>query len=689
MNKVSKIFFSSLLLFFVAGVVPALAYAAWVGNSAIHVNSTWYYAGNSDVFPGTQCPSFNDADLGSFYGSFLISGLSHVRDENNIQWEDGATMQMCYKFDNSETYETLYLTIDNSSWNYPDMEFKSGGSNLNPKRIDISGLSAGQHTISIWFCSDGVYDSNNNANYVARFNKVFDGGGTENSPFTLSSTAEFESFATLVNAGSISVNDVYFKLNEDLDFPGNTGKSFTPIGTESRPFKFHFDGNGKTIKGVELVGTNYVGIFGYIDGSGTVENLKVEDCSFEGVEYVGGIAGKSEGKIAGCICNSTVTGDNSVGGIVGYLDSEASMQACLFSGQLNVGDGIEDSSVGALIGYVASSDAEAPRRNIVLTQNEEDSKDGSSLKNNYYIGDFTFNGANGDDLEENDGAVRGYVFSAKPKTEAIGEVEYSFNNGITCYENGLQYGENSFVMSFVPLYDKENNDGVLEQPNEETATVKLVGRTLYTDGYWNTLCLPFSLSSLEGTPLEDATVRTLESSAFDSETGTLTLTFTDENLTSIEAGWPYIVKWQRGDEESELLENIVDPKFSNVTISNELNNISTDKVDFMGCFNPEPFGPDPNTLYLGANNTLYYPSASMTINAFRAYFKLHLDDEDSSSQIKTFNLNFGDEEMGIQSVSADSKDFGAWYSLDGRRLNEKPAVSGIYIHNGSKAVIRY
>ncbi|MCR5849603.1 MAG: leucine-rich repeat domain-containing protein [Bacteroidaceae bacterium] len=68
----------------------------------------------------------------------------------------------------------------------------------------------------------------------------------------------------------------------------------------------------------------------------------------------------------------------------------------------------------------------------------------------------------------------------------------------------------------------------------------LSGRTLYKDGLWNTLCLPFDVDDFTGTPLEGATVKTLGSSSFSN--GTLNLNFTD-NLSAIEAGKPYLVKW--------------------------------------------------------------------------------------------------------------------------------------------------
>ena len=88
---------------------------------------------------------------------------------------------------------------------------------------------------------------------------------------------------------------------------------------------------------------------------------------------------------------------------------------------------------------------------------------------------------------------------------------------------------------------------------EEFSSVTLQGRTLYKDGDWNTLTLPFSLNASEiaASPLAGATIMTLNgtTSYLDSE-GLLTLNFetaydpNDAPSGSIVAGRPYIVKWK-------------------------------------------------------------------------------------------------------------------------------------------------
>ena len=91
----------------------------------------------------------------------------------------------------------------------------------------------------------------------------------------------------------------------------------------------------------------------------------------------------------------------------------------------------------------------------------------------------------------------------------------------------------------------DNTDAIACFENDR-GTVELAERTFLTDGSWTTLCLPFSLPSLVGTPLEDFMVKELDTETENDshktglENGTLYLNFKD--ATSIEAGKPYIVK---------------------------------------------------------------------------------------------------------------------------------------------------
>lgn len=111
---------------------------------------------------------------------------------------------------------------------------------------------------------------------------------------------------------------------------------------------------------------------------------------------------------------------------------------------------------------------------------------------------------------------------------------------------GLDLTVTLISVNNVQLANDADNSTVISDNNGLEANVTLAGRTLSRSGEWNTLCLPFSLASLTGTPLEGAVVKELdaENSSLAND-GTLTLNFTD--ATSIDAGKPYLVKWSSAD----------------------------------------------------------------------------------------------------------------------------------------------
>jgi hypothetical protein len=264
------------------------------------------------------------------------------------------------------------------------------------------------------------------------------------------------------------------------------------------------------------------------------------------------------------------------------------------------------------------------------------------------------------------------------------------------------------VLSYSLSLGEDDNTEALTTYKGRSMNVTLTGRTLYKDGNWNTLCLPFSVGdgddtddvTFSGSPLAGATVKELTDAAFDSTTGTLTLTFT--NATFIEAGRAYLIKWDSGDNlgPSDLV-------FTGVTLVNDLNDdaISTDDsgtatVTFMGTYKKLSYtADDKSILFLGDGNTLYYPQSGVSIGAQRAYFKLSglTAGDPSTTGAHTFVLNIFDDEntTGIIEAEANSSLFTLhsslkkdWYSLDGRRLSGKPTQRGIYINNGKKVVIK-
>ena len=97
------------------------------------------------------------------------------------------------------------------------------------------------------------------------------------------------------------------------------------------------------------------------------------------------------------------------------------------------------------------------------------------------------------------------------------------------------------------LDEYEYNSPRIKEANGQTRNVTFSGRTIYSDGDWNTLCLPFNMSAeqIASSPLAGYTIKSLDGTQSNLDgNGTLTLRF--NTATTIEAGRPYIVKWPVG-----------------------------------------------------------------------------------------------------------------------------------------------
>ena len=258
----------------------------------------------------------------------------------------------------------------------------------------------------------------------------------------------------------------------------------------------------------------------------------------------------------------------------------------------------------------------------------------------------------------------------------------------------------------------DNTAAIAAMDKKEDVTVTLAGRIFYKDGAWNTLCLPFDVKIGES-PLngDGVTVMELdETNSSLSADGTLTLNFAQVPVyEKLLAGTPYLIKWDNltaySNTDIEPPHTIENPVFRYVTIDAAAPKAVTldGAVTFQGTYTPLVVadGGDPNTLYLGSNNTLYYPSSSaVPLNAQRAYF--HINAQNFGAAIRSIILHLdedADEDVstGIIALSTDAEQrgesaaddrSGAWYTLQGVRLTGTPKVSGIYLRGGRKVWVK-
>ena len=290
--------------------------------------------------------------------------------------------------------------------------------------------------------------------------------------------------------------------------------------------------------------------------------------------------------------------------------------------------------------------------------------------------------------------MQGKIFTYNPDPAFV----YTFNGTVGSTAN-------PYIIDITPvsLANDADNTTTLTTYKDETCNIALTGRTLYKDGNWNTLCLPFTLTASEvNEHLKNPIgLMTLSSSSFDSTKGTLTLNFSNELENGIVAGKPYIVKWNKPDGYTvDGGFDITDPVFTSVTISDATANVSTDYVDFIGTYSPKAIyedGTEKHNLYLSDANTLYYPTAEgYKVNSCRAWFQLKngLTCGTPAAHVSAFYLNFDGEETSIHNAQCTiNNEAGAWYTIDGRQIvyrksSNRKMQKGLYIVNGKKIVIK-
>ena len=244
------------------------------------------------------------------------------------------------------------------------------------------------------------------------------------------------------------------------------------------------------------------------------------------------------------------------------------------------------------------------------------------------------------------------------------------------------------------LYNGADNAQVFEiMAFAQKAKVTIKGRKLWRDGDWNTLCLPFKV---EKTGIfADATIKQLDVTGIydNKQTGidgtTLNLYFKD--ATSIEAGMPYLIKWETtGDPITD------DLVFDDVKVYGPMHDVTSqdNKVTFKGNYSKLTWDTENKSiLFLGAANKLYWPKPDgdniLSLGAFRAYFQLS-----DGQQVSAISMNFGDdsetteiiEVKGVKEVIGVNDK--SWYTINGVKLNGLPTQKGVYIHGNKKIMVK-
>lgn len=215
---------------------------------------------------------------------------------------------------------------------------------------------------------------------LTKLPKLFTGDGTAESPYIIATAADLMNMTVMTNSTLAEhYAGVYFKQTADIDlagvdFPG-IACVFTQTATPYDKYYFSgnydggnfaiknmtvngakFDGNGKCLSSSVANGSkSCVGLFGTIGTGGRIANIRLENATVNGYQYLGAIAGYTldDSRIENCRVEATVDCYYSyAGGLVGYAKAANNSELnhitnCGFAGTVRGGY----NNVGGLVGW--------------------------------------------------------------------------------------------------------------------------------------------------------------------------------------------------------------------------------------------------------------------------------------------------------------------------------------------------
>ena len=368
----------------------------WTNHNNITVTAWWPYTAGETTPPAVKVAADQSARK-DFEGSDLI-----VAEEQTVSYGN-PTLRFTHRTarvtviltDYTEGMASVKLTgLSTENGNPAEIAPYDKGGDTYTALVAPQSVAAGTAFITCAFTNGKVfvYKMKKNAEWKAGEEYTYtvslaaaeDPGYTieGDGSYTVTTADGLKNVAKLVNEEGKT--DINITLDTDLTLTGE----WTPIGTESQPYTGTFNGKDKTITGltVNQEGTNYVGLFGYIDEGGTVKDVTLKDVKIATTNsdgYAGGVAGWSygnieycsvsgsvssnstaggvvgaqlSGSITGCNTSATVKGVTYAGGIAGYTNGGGSLTGCYATGSISVENNTTNAAwAGGVVGSNGSS----------------------------------------------------------------------------------------------------------------------------------------------------------------------------------------------------------------------------------------------------------------------------------------------------------------------------------------------
>ncbi len=300
--------------------------------------------------------------------------IGSVMNGGDIDWDSGlvgalevkGTIENCY----SDT--TITRSIDAAHTTVINCYYAATpgwpSTNYAGTKVETSVLKTKAADLGDAFQADSVTSPINNGYPILAWEAdiaQLEGAGTYENPYLIK---DAENLAQV--SAQLETEGKYYRLENDIDLEDAVWSTY--IGTESRPFKGIFNGNGHAIKNYNLKApeyglANYLGLFAYV-GGGAVKNVGIENVTAGPVgdwgynAVCGGLVGimqdnasvkNTYAKDVTFVKDDALFTFDKAGGLIGMMNgSGTTIKNCYSNGIENIDNSV--SNHGGLIGVAES-----------------------------------------------------------------------------------------------------------------------------------------------------------------------------------------------------------------------------------------------------------------------------------------------------------------------------------------------
>ena len=523
--------------------------------------------------------------------------------------------------------------------------------------------------------------------------------------YLIGSLFDWQEFADLVK----TTPTANAKMTADI----NLGDDQTMIGSESTPYQGLFDGQGHTLTvaySVTSSSSQHVAPFIKIKNA-TIQNLHVSGSITTAGMRPASITSYVSGTcyVRNCWSDVAITSsyntDICAGGLVTRIDASQTlnMDDCKFSGSITLSNN-SGYRAGGLIGWTQDKGI-AKVTNCLFAPSAlstiKSSADNKMLVSGYQ-GEVTITNCYYNEVGAS--ASPSWVVQGTAATNAElsnGTTTTALNNDRTGDDAPWVQQGNQPMLAIFPAVTLTDETGLTALSAYAGRTCTVTYSRSFTEAKSSTVCLPFAFAKGSVGTFYTFTGITKN------ESGEYIATMTEYTGDNLVANTPYLFKPSATS----------DVDFSGTyTLPASITAGSTESGDwtYLGTYETISWTEAPTGIYgfsaqaVGdiQQGEFVKVGEYVRIKPMRCYLKYkngsanytgargmsRASDEELPETIKVRLIGADGEVTAIGTISTKTGegtiDNGAWYSLDGRRIEGKPNTKGIYVNNGKKVVIK-